>query len=290
MSKHLRVPHPSNSKDDRYIVKSAQPPYSIPGVHLPNIEVHDNLVNQEFHKELYDYLLSQVWYINWPAVPAELQICIPNKFDEGWALEKLVEREMQFSRCLFGSDEDSIKNKHPLIYKLWEQINSRLDNKYELTGSPEGMVWNGEGCPPTTDPTLKQGWRVYANGSPPGPLTGDGYPHIHRDTVDLTDDTTVTIIWMANLVWYPTWGNEIVFYPEDPDGITGDHQQFTSSGVAQKRNFKIGWPDEGKMVCTKPNRLLIYDGRTLHVTNATRHPNINELNRRIIFRAKQKLV
>ena len=292
MSKHLTVPHPSNNSHNKYVFQGDSPPYSIPGVHLPNIEVHDDLVNEDFHKELYEYLLSQAWYINWPAVPAELQIHQPKKFDEGWALAKLVGRGMQFTRCGFGSDEDSIKNKHPLIYKLWEQINSKLGNKYEITGPPEGLTYEQIiPCPPTTDPTLKQGWRVYANGSTPGNLAhGLGYPHIHRDTVDLTDDTTVTIIWMANPVWYPTWGSEIIFYPEDPDGTTGDRQQFTPTNVAQKRNFKIGWPDEGKMVCTKPNRLLVYDGRALHVTNVSRHSNINELNRRIVFRAKRKVL
>jgi hypothetical protein len=289
MTKHLTVPHPSNPTENKYVFKSNEPPYSIPGVRMPMVEVYDNLVSPELHKELYDYLLNQVWYLNWPLVPAELQLYVPNKFDEGWALSKLLGRYLQFSRCGFGSDENSIQNKHPLVHRLWLEINKKLGNQYEIAGSPEGLVAKDMKCPPTTDPTLKQGWRVYANASAPGSLAGEGFPHIHRDSVDLNDDSFVTIIWMANTEWYPTWGGELTFYPEDPEGITGDHQQFTSDSMAQKRNYKIGWPDEGKLVCTKPNRLLVYDGRTLHVTNNSRNNNINQLNRRIVFRARRKL-
>lgn len=289
MPKHLTVPHPSNASEKKYVVYANEPPFSISGVNLPMVEVYDNLVSPALHKELYEYLLNQVWYLNWPATPAELQLYIPNKFDTGWALEKLIERTLQFSRCGFGSDEKSIEKKHPLVHQLWLEINKKLDNQYEITGAPEGLVEKTYmKCPPTEDSALKQGWRVYANASTPGVLSQMGFPHIHRDSVDLNDDSFVTIIWMANLEWYPSWKGELTFYPEDPKGITGDHQQFTPDHVSQKRNYKIGWPDEGKIVCAKPNRLLIYDGRTLHETNTSANNNLNQLQRRIVFRARRK--
>ena len=286
MSKHLTVPHPSN-RESKYVFKKDEPPYSIPGVHLPLVQVYDDLVSAKLHKELYDYLLKQVWYLNWPEVPAELQLYIPNKFDEGWALSALHPRYLQFSRCGFGSDEKSIENTHPLVHQLWLEINKKLNYQYEITGTPEGMLEQFK-CPPTVDPDLEQGWRVYANATAPGMIALEGFPHVHRDSVDLYDDSFVTIIWMANTEWYPTWGSELIFYPEDSEGTTGDHQQFTGEVIGQRRNYKIGWPDEGKLVCTKPNRLLIYDGRTMHSSNSSRNNNINQLNRRIVFRARRK--
>jgi hypothetical protein len=265
--------------------QSNTPPFSIPGVHLPNIEVHDDLVDAEFHKTVYEYLLDQPWYIAWNNIPGLLQLYKPNSWDDSWVTEgKLQQRQMELSRCVFGSDESSIKNKHPLIWELWQKINQRLGNKYTISGVPEGMFWKDPKVPTPADPELKPGWRVYANASPHEGL-GSGW-YAHRDTSNLDDDSSVTIIWMASPEWYPSWGGEIYFYPEDPEELSGDHQQFNTSFVQQCRNFRVGWPDQGRIVCLKPNRLLVYDGRTLHCARPTNNYNSNQLQRRIVFRAR----
>jgi hypothetical protein len=279
--KHITKPlhYPSEQ-----VFRSNEPPFSIPGVHLPNIEVHDDLVDAKFHQAVYEYLLDQPWYIAWSGISGQLQIYKPNNWDDGWVQEGKLSREMELSRCAFGSDESSIKHKHPLIWQLWQKINERLGNKYTIAGTPEGMFWKDLKIPTPADPNLKTGWRVYANASPHIQLA-TGW-NAHRDSTDLNDDSMVTIIWMASPEWYPSWGGEIYFYPEDPEGLTGDHQQFFRGIFNQNRNFRIGWPDEGRLVCLKPNRLLVYDSRTLHSKRPTNMVNNNQLHRRVVFRAK----
>jgi hypothetical protein len=259
--------------------------HSIPGVHLPNIEVHDDLVDEKFHQTVYEYLLDQPWYIAWSEIPGKLQLYKPNSWDDSWVTDgKMLSPQMEISRCMFGSDEASIKNKHPLIWELWQKINQQLGNKYTISGTPEGMYWKDPKIPPPEDPNLKPGWRVYANASPHTLLSSGWRPH--RDNTDLTDDSTATIIWMASPEWYPSWGGEIYFYPEDPEGLSGDYQQFNTSVFQKNKNFRVGWPDQGRMVCLKPNRLLVYDSRTLHGNRPPNMANNNQLQRRIVFRAK----
>jgi len=186
---------------------------------------------------------------------------------------------------MFGSDEDSTRNRHPVIGELWDVINAQLGNNYAITGTPEGMYWKDYPVPEPTDPTLKAGWRVYANGTRHDELSMQGY--IHRDNADLTDETSVTMLWVASLEWYPSWGGEILLYPEDHDGLTGDHQQFNNGPHQQCRNYKIGWQDDGKLICLRPGRLVLYDGRTLHSTQPSRHRYNTIMNMRVVFRARK---
>lgn len=264
---------------------SDNPPYSIPDVIIPQISVYDDLVDKEFHQQIWKYLLDQKWHHKWASPPDELQVYRPSDWDDSWINAITVRRGVSQPRTLFASDEHSLQQLHPLIYQLWEKINQRLDNKWTIAGVPEGSYYKDYPCPATQDPNMRQGWRVYANASMHDLISGNGYAH--RDNKDLHDDKTATIIWMASPVWYPSWGGELVFYPEDHEGVTGDHQQF-NSGDQQQRNFRIGWADEGKIVSLKPNRLLVYDGRTLHSSTATRHRYNTELQRRIVFRARLK--
>jgi hypothetical protein len=273
------LPYPTQSP-----FKSNNPPFSIPGTIMPRVDVHDDLLDIKFQKEIYQYLLEQPWYNAWLSIAPELQIYKPIHWDDSWIQSAIPTRTLAMSRCMFGSDEDSIKQTHPIIWKLWQHINQHLDNRYSIAGVPEGVYWKDLPVPAPTDPELATGWRVYANGSPHMLLSPGA--EIHRDNKDLLDNTTVTIIYMASPEWYPSWGGEIQFYPEDPEKTTGDHQQFNFHG--QQRNFCIGWNDQGKTVCLKPNRLLVYDSRTLHATMPPRNCNNNQLHRRVVFRAQLK--
>ena len=282
MSKYISLPATiPPSKEHR------NPPYSIPGVRLPSIQVYDNVVDIEFQKQVYQYLLDQVWHQQWSSIPGELQLYKPSTEDESWINSASVRRTVNMPRCLFASDESSLEKNHPIIWDLWNRINTTLDNKYEITGVPEGVYFNKHPVPDTADPALEKGWRVYANASVHDLIGLGGYAH--RDTHDLADETSVTILWVANPVWYPSWGGEIQYYPEDPEGLTGDHQQFNiAGGQQQSRNFNIGWADEGKLVSLRPNRLIVHDGRTLHSTSPTRHRYNSEMSRRVAFRARLK--
>jgi hypothetical protein len=280
--KSIKQPYPSSVPH-----KSTNPPYSIAGVDLPNIEVHDDLVDKDTHQKIWEYLIGQLWHHQWsPSAEPELQIYRPNDWDDSWINSLTVRQNLSMPRTLFASDETSLQKNHSIIWQLWNSINTRLDNRYEITGTPEGIRWKDYPCPDPANSTLSKGWRVYANAGMHGGISSNGY--IHRDTNNLSDENTATIIWMASPVWYPSWGGEIMFYPEDPEGFTGDHQQF-NTGMQQQRNFQIGWQDGGRTVSLKPNRLLVYDGRTLHSALSTTHHYNTEPHRRIVFRARLKV-
>lgn len=258
------------------------PPFSIEGVTLPWNEIHDDLVEPKLHDALWNYLLDQTWHQLWEPPKAQLQHYKPSDWDDSWINAAAVPTLSHQPRCLFGSDEHSVQKNHPLVYELWQIINEKLGGVWEIAGKPEGMYDTETLCPPTQDPTLEQGWRCYANATHHYFMCGHG--HVHRDQKDLSDDSTATILWVANKEWYPSWGGEIMFMPEDPEGKTGDHQQFSQ----QNRGFRIGWADQGKLVSLVPNRLIAYDSRTMHKTMPSSHPYNVIASRRIAFRVRKK--
>lgn len=263
------------------------PPFSIPGVHLPEIQVYDNVVDVDFQKKVFEYLLDQVWHQQWSAIPGELQVYKPSQCDDSWINAASIKRTINMPRCLFASDNKSLEENHPLIWELWGKLNACLGNKYDISGVAEGMFFDKQPCPEPADTNLPKGWRVYANASAHDLIGLGGF--IHRDTANLADETSVTIIWVANPEWYPSWGGEIQYYPEDPDGLTGDHQQFNKAqNHQQSRNYNIGWLDDGKTVSLRPNRLIVHDGRTLHCSTPTKRRFNSEMSRRVVFRARLK--
>jgi hypothetical protein len=259
---------------------------SIPDVRFPEVRTFDNVVSKELHDELWNYLMDQSWHQLWMPIPGDLQIYKPSNWDMGWINAASIHRTLSQPRCLFGSDEASIKRDHDPVWRLWLEVNQALNNEYEIAGIPENMHLDSE-VPPTIDPKLVQGWRVYANASMHDLIQLGGY--VHRDNKNLLDEDTVTILWVANQEWYPSWGGEILFYPEDHASESQDVQQFNAiEHSQQRRGFRVGWPDEGKTVCLRPNRLVVYDGRTLHSTNPTRHRYDSMPSRRVVFRARKK--
>lgn len=234
-----------------------------------DIEIIDNALPLEFREEVWDYMMQKQWHV-WVKKPKKLYGFIPSKDGLDFP-EKLDEAHhgIMMARTLFGVTSDDLNQNHPLIFQLWEKINKILGDRYTLTGPPEESAPDlipRFSNPIACKPGEPVGWRAYTNGSSSERVKRSH--GIHRDTVDLNDDTTRTILYVANLEWYPSWMSEIVFYNEDPAGTTGDHQQFQKSpgGMAQKRDFKIGWPDT--IVPAVPGRIINYDGRTFHTTKA----------------------
>lgn len=275
------TPKPSSAGPSGFASDYGSP--SVPN--LPSVEIFDNVIDQELHHKLWDYINQLEWHQYWQHIPGELQLFKPCNSD-AWINPASITRTLAMPRAALASDEASLKELHPLVHELWGKLNAFLGNRYEITGTAEGMYIDTP-APPTQDPNLEQGWRVYCNATVHDMISCGG--HIHRDTPNWQDDTTATIIWVANKEWYPSWGGEIYFYGEDPEGKTGDHQQFVNAGYGQqKRGFNIGWCDDGKMASFRPNRLFVYDGRTLHaVTPHRRRWNCDAI-RRIVFRARLK--
>jgi hypothetical protein len=231
-----------------------------------NHKIIDDEIPLELRKQIWEYLQDRVWY----AYPRGHQILrfVPGR--HGWDFpEKMknTENGSFMSRVALGLDAPDLEKKHPLIHELWTKINSLHDNMYDLTGPGEDV-----GARPVIKcqsdiPGLGEGWRVYTNGQ--GSEKIKRSHGIHRDTVDVNDDTTRTILYVANLEWLPSWMSEIVFYGEDTEGVTQDQQQHQVAvgGHTQRRGFKLGWPTD--IVAAKPGRIISYDGRKLHTTKPT---------------------
>lgn len=240
---------------------------------LLDVQVIDDIIPTDQRQQLWNYIENQTWHITYKPLRFDglHRDFIPSK-DKDWrALDPVrLLPNMFMPRACFGSDESSLSQNHPLIYDLWLQINSALGNEFSIAGSPEGMPMDSLNdpkwiAPDPIDPDLEKGWRVYANSQPSESIKRSH--GIHRDTIDLEDDKCYTLLYVANLEWYPSWFAECIFYPNDLEGSVGDHQQHQSILASnQSRNFSIGWADEGRIVSPKPGRIILYDGRTLHTT------------------------
>ena len=248
------------------------------------IEVHDNIVDTKLQSKMWEYAQQQIWHQQW--IPAEEPRTRYYRPKDGidWMLPKAMHMSSNMHRCVLASDEHSLKELHLPVYILWQRLNLALGNRFALTGIPEGM-WDKETLPPDTkDPNLEPGWRIYMNARHNLQVCGNSY--IHRDNPFLDRDDFVTMLYVINPEWYPSWGADLRFYPDDQEGVTGDHQQ--SNGYnQQKRNFKIGWLDQGRIVSPVPNRLVIYDGRCLHATTASNNGDVGTPLIKIAFRAQR---
>jgi hypothetical protein len=259
-------------------------------MNLVDVNVYDNLIPDELKKEVWTYINNQTWYATWKPMAQRMHQYVPANVPGAFVPGTNARLpSMWMHRTCFASDDYSLEQNHPLIWKLWCKINSRLGDKYTITGNWEDMSHTPEDHPDwqppaTQDPNLEPGWRVYANGQLNEFVKRSH--GIHRDTVDITDDTTRTILYVANLEWYPSWFAECIFYPDDPFGESNDHQQY-QKGVGQNLNFNIGWSDKGKIVSPVPGRIIDYDGRTLHTTRPTAIW-ANEIRKTIAFRVRLK--
>jgi hypothetical protein len=171
-------------------------------------------------------------------------------------------------RTTFGDNEDDLKH-HPIILELWNVINNNFNNEFIIDGDAEGIA---DIIPRTS--------RVYVNAQPNESIKRSH--GIHRDSIDLEDDSHYTLLYMANLKWYPSWMGENVFYCDDE--TTGDKQQF-QKGFGQSRNFNVGYPYA--IIPPKEGRVILYDGRALHTTKPT-SAWAEQMRYAVVFRIRRK--
>jgi hypothetical protein len=256
-----------------------------------NVKVYDNAIGLEETKKIFDYVQNLNWHQQLFHNPVnDLTYYRPSDGAGAWTRAKIKSVESigaGMHRSPLASDEGTLKRDHFPIYLLWKNINKVLGFKYEIAGVPEGMFGDNP-APDPMDKNLSAGWRVYVNATHSHRVWNNmGY--VHRDNPNLEDDTSVTILYVLNKEWYPSWNGEIIIYPEDPNGITGDHQQHNIK-YQQRRGFNIGWADQGRMISPVPGRLVVFDSRCLHKTLPTQdfdglaeNPSI-----RVAFRARLK--
>ena len=231
-----------------------------------DVDVYDNTMPEDFRAKVLDYINAQEWIATWKPFNSYATFYTPETetFMKNSHKHMTARAPHMFMhRCGLAREEDELKEKHPIIGQLWDSINSTLGNRYELKGPPEGIAQLEH--PSTPYESDDRGWRVYCNGQLDETIKRSH--GVHKDTKDLTDPYTRTILYVANLVWYPTWFAECVYYPDDVEGITGDRQQYHTKFGVQSRDFPVGWAE--KIVSPVPGRIISYDGRTLHTTRPT---------------------
>lgn len=206
-------------------------------------QVWDYLINQEYCVNHYDQSHSN-WY------PKENRWHIPRDYPAAL-------------RCPLAWDDQSLRHRALIVYKLWNEINSLLDNKFIIEGIPESMNYM-TGISPLQGITKANGlpgaeksaWRVY----------GDGVEKeyrarskaVHRDSPYMDEDCYYTLVYFANLEWHPQLYGETLFHGNN--GNTGD---FTGKYEQdQPRNFPIG--DIENVIAPRPGRIMVWDSRYLH--------------------------
>lgn len=254
-----------------------------------NITVLDNQVPDELRQQVWEYLQDLPWHVAYRSRPGLAGVRFFTPRTDGYDFptkSSLSIGTVQMPRTLIASDNVSLANDHPLINELWGHINNALGGDLEISGPPEGSATEShpDWLPRTSVPGLQPGWRVYTNAQPNEKIKRSH--GVHRDNKDLSDENSMTILFVVNPVWHPTWFAENVFHEEDPDGTTGDHQQFQSAvHTAQNRNFNVGWPRQ--IVSPRPGRIIAYDSRTLHTTKPAAEW-CNEMRIVVAFRARRK--
>lgn len=241
-------------------------------------EVHDNCIDPNLQKKVWDYIQRQKFY----ASRKDRAYPNPGTIVEYYPIENKKEYLEELSgsvnnqfmhRCIFGDNEMELMN-HPPILELWLAINKFLGNKYKIDGDPEGIAIKApKGRSGVTS-------RVYVNTQPNEEIKRSH--GVHRDTVDLSQENNYTLLYIANPEWYPTWFGENIFYESDNE--SNDKQQY-QKGFGQSRGFGVGEPYA--TILPKPGRIILYDGRTLHTTRPTAVWS-NEMRKAVVFRIKRK--
>jgi len=253
-----------------------------------NLNVIDNAVPDELRQRVWDYLTAQQWFVPYRGTKPFTQLFVPKEIGYTFFYDKprLYNEGIMMPRCALAPDIVTLEERHPLIAELWQQINQALGGDLVIEGHPEGMnVDQMEGWDPTPKVTgLVPGYRVYTNAQPYEKIKRSH--GIHRDNPDLSDEKSMSVLYVVNPEWYPSWYAENIFYENDFEGETKDHQQFQApSRVAQDRGFNLGWAE--RVVSPKPGRIIAYDGRYLHSTKPAAEwaPDMRIV---VVFRVRRK--
>jgi hypothetical protein len=238
-----------------------------------SIQAFDDIVTDDLRWRVWEYIQNQEFHATRKDIPypdpGHQIFYKPIENKKEYLDETIPSVNNQYiHRCIFGADENELSKDHPVIFELWNQINSKLGNQFFIGGDPEGMA---------VKPMRLA--RVYVNAQMSETIKRSH--GIHRDTIELDNDKHFTLLYIANLDWYPTWMAENIFYSDD--NTTGDDQQF-QKGFGQSRGFGVGEPFA--LVAPKAGRVILYDGRALHTTKPTA-PWAEQMRYGVVFRIRK---
>ena len=266
-----------------------------------SVAVYDNIVDQNTQKKVYDWGQSVTWYtkvvgsdkdqvFNSPIQEYSPQLSGNDVVRTDIPPEHMGET-LTIHRHMIGWSDQSVKERNPIIYNLWTQINRTVfGGKGKLDGIPEGQ--DGIHGPKSNFIDQKTFYEKYdvpktirkftcflnARHYPTQPRWRDGYNkigsrfgQIHKDSDERVSDKHFTVLYVSNLIWRPTWDGVMEFYEDE---FTGDNHW--------KQGYDIGWPNG--IIGHKPNRVIVYPHDQLHLTRAPRISAL-EMPQKIAFRA-----
>lgn len=240
-----------------------------------SVQAFDNLIDDDLRWRVWDYIQSQTFHATRKDVPypepGSIIYYKPIDNKKEYMDDSIPSVNNQYMhRTVFGANEKDLETDHPIIHELWNKINLSLGGSFLIDGDPEGIADSGMKYPYAN---------VYVNAQPTETIKRSH--GIHRDTIDLEQKNHYTLLYIANLEWYPTWMAENVFYCDDE--TTGDTQQF-QKGLGQHRGFNVGYPYA--IVPPLAGRVILYDGRALHTTKPAA-PWSPQMRYAVVFRIRK---
>jgi hypothetical protein len=220
------------------------------------LSVYNQEIAYDLQDRVYNFLLDSEYYVNfydpphsnW--YPRTKTLITPRQYPAG-------------HRLPLAWDLVSLEHRAPVVHELWQQIDRVLDNKFQIEGIQEGMSCM-TGVSPLSCITRPDGspgrpnaaWRVYGGGT--GQELKARTKAIHKDCIELDNDSFYTLVYFANAEWHPQYYGETLFHSDIAD--TGDYTgKFEDD---QPRNYPIG--DVENTVAPRPGRFMIFDSRYLH--------------------------
>ena len=228
---------------------------SKPGTY--SLDVWDHEIPADLQDKVYNFLLDSEYLVNFYDPP--------HSFWHPRKNEWVTERNMPAApRLPLAWDDDSLMWRAPIVFELWQKINGDLlNNQFTIEGTPEGMSYMTGMSPvsavdrPDGSPGRPNvGWRVYGDGREKEYRSRT--KEVHRDSVDLNDDSCYTLVYFANQEWHPQYYGETLFHSDDD--TTGSYLKNLQGD--QKRGFTIG--DIENVVAPRPGRVMLFDGRYQH--------------------------
>jgi hypothetical protein len=238
------------------------------------VETYDNLIPDSLRFDVWNYIQHQSFHatrknVNYPDIGSIIYYT-PVDGKQEYMDDSIPSINSQYMhRCVFGNNEKDLE-QHPVILELWHKINASLGNQFVIDGDEEGIADRRLSYPYS---------RAYVNAQMDETIKRSH--GIHRDTIDLNEENHYTLLYIANLEWYPSWMAENVFYCDDE--TTGDKQQF-QKGMGQCRGFDVGYPFA--IVSPLAGRVILYDGRALHTTKPTA-PWAQQMRYAVVFRIRK---